>query len=141
ALPIDGHAPTAGSGRATAGDETALVGYVFEFSNGRFHERLRWPLAGRRGETADGDIAAHEASWRPWVDEYPFVDDHEVVSYPQPAITDLEIDADGHLVLAIGDRWSHQTAPHSSVPSAAGNRRIDESNAAGDLQRACPTGT
>lgn len=131
ALPLDG---TAG-----AGDHAALVGRVFEHRDGRFRERLSWSLAGRRGETAEGDQLAHAAAWHPWVDEYPFADDHDVVSYPQPAITDLAVDATGNLVLALGDRWSHQTSPHSAVPSSAGDHTIEESIAAGDLQRACPT--
>jgi hypothetical protein len=138
--PDDGTDDATDDEPSTAGDESALVGHVVEHSNGRFLERLRWPLAGRRGETAEGDMPSREATWRPWVDEYPFVDDHAIVSYPQPAITDLAVDADGNLVIAIGDRWSHQTAPSSSVPSPDGLRRIDEPIAAGDLQRACRSG-
>jgi hypothetical protein len=140
-VPIDdGDRPDGETPPTGAGDHSALVGLVFELTDGRFRERLRWPLAGRRGETADGDGIAHEAAWHPWVDEYPFTTDHAVVSYPQPAITDLAVDAAGNLVLALGDRWSHQTSPHSIVPSADGHRSIDESIAAGDLQRACPAG-
>lgn len=135
-LPIDDTVPLERL-RPGAGDHDRLVGHVFELDDGRFRERLRWPLSGRRGETAEGEALAHEAAWHPWVDEYPFVTDHAVVSYPQPAITDLAVDAAGNLVLAVGDRWSHQTAPHSTVPSSSGDRSIDETIAAGDLQRAC----
>lgn len=137
ALPI-AEQPEASSPQA--GDHAALIGYVFEHVDGRFRERLAWPLSGRRGETAAEPMPAHEAVWHPWVDEYPFADEHDVVSYPQPAITDLVVDRDGRLVIAIGDRWSHQTAPGSTVPSASGGVDIVESIAAGDLQRACPDG-
>ena len=134
-LPIDDTVRVEGG----AGDESQLVGYVYEYTGGRFLRRLEWPLAGHRGETSEIDMLAHRAAWHPWVDVYPFVADHKVASYPQPAITDISVDPDGNLLLALGDRWSHQTAPHSTAPATDGAREIDEIIAAGDLQRACPS--
>lgn len=140
ALPVDDTRPLPrGATAVGAGDESKLVGYVFELVDDRFVERLSWPLAGRRGETWSTEMLAHEAAWHPWVDEYPFLAEHVIVSYPQPVIADLAVDDDGNLLIGLADRWAHQTAPHSEIPSADGPRAIDESIPAGDLQRACPT--
>lgn len=123
------------------GDHDRLVGHVYALSGGSFVERLAWPLAGDRGETHSTDLVSNDASWHPWVDAFPFDDEHQAVSYPQPAITDLVVDASGNLVIAVGDRWSHQTAPDTEVPAFDGStRHITETVAAGDLQRACRRG-
>lgn len=122
-----------------AGDHEQLAGYVFEFDGERFLRRLAWPLAADRGETFDVQMLAHDAAWHPWVDVYPFLADHDVASYPQPAITDVSVDADGNLLVALGDRWAHQTAPLDRIPAVDGFREVDEVVAAGDLQRACPS--
>jgi SdrD B-like domain/Carboxypeptidase regulatory-like domain len=125
-----------------AGDADQLVGYVYGLRYGSFVERLAWPLAGDRGETHATDLVSNDASWHPWVPAYPFDAEHRAVSYPQPAITDLLVDESGDLVVALGDRWSHQTAPDTEAPAYDGaTRHITESVAAGDLQRACVRGS
>lgn len=125
-----------------AGDADQLVGYVYGLRQGSFVERLAWPLAGDRGETHATDLVSNDASWHPWVGSYPFDAEYQAVSYPQPAITDLLVREDGDLVIALGDRWSHQTAPDTDAPAYDGaTRRITESVAAGDLQRACARGS
>lgn len=124
-----------------AGDVGQLVGYVYALRGGSFVERLAWPLAGDRGETHATDLTSNDAVWHPWVSAYPFDAEHQAVSYPQPAITDIVVDASGDLVVAIGDRWAHQTAPDTDAPAYdGGTRRITEPVAAGDLQRACRRG-
>ena len=124
-----------------AGNHRQLVGYVYALRDGVFIERLAWPLAGDRGETHASDLVSNDASWHPWVAAYPFDDEHQAVSYPQPAVTDLVVDASGNLVIALGDRWSHQTAPDTEAPAYdGGTRHIAETVAAGDLQRACRRG-
>lgn len=124
-----------------AGDDGQLVGYVYALRGESWIERLAWPLGGDRGETHATDLTSNDAVWHPWVSAYPFDAEHQAVSYPQPAITDLLVDASGDLVIAIGDRWSHQTAPDSDAPAYdGGTRRITEPVAAGDLQRACGRG-
>jgi len=125
-----------------AGDVDSLVGYVYGLRRGSFVERLAWPLAGDRGESHATDLVSNDASWHPWVAAYPFDAEYQAVSYPQPAITDLLVTETGDLVIALGDRWSHQTAPDTDAPAFdGGTRRITESVAAGDLQRACARGS
>lgn len=121
-----------------AGDHGQLVGYVYEYAAGSFEQVLAWPLSGDRGETQANGLLSNDAAWHPWVATYPFDDEHDAVSYPQPAITDLVVDGRGNLVIALGDRWAHQTAPESVAPAWDGRtRRVSEPIAAGDLQRAC----
>ena len=121
-----------------AGDHGQLYGYVYGLVANSFVELLAWPLAADRGETQGNGLISNDASWHPWVSSYPFDEEHDAVSYPQPAITDLVVDRRGDLVVALGDRWAHQTAPETIAPSRDGRtRRITETIAAGDLQRAC----
>lgn len=125
----------------TGGDHDGLVGYVYGFADGRFEQLLAWRLAADRGETQDNGLVSNDAYWHPWVPAYPFDAEHDVVSYPQPAITDLAVDDQGNLIIAIADRWGHQTAPSRPAPSWDGaTRDIEETVAAGDLQRACRRG-
>ena len=121
-----------------AGDHDQLMGYVYGVGPDSFTELLAWPLATDRGETHSNGRLSNEAIWHPWTATFPFHAEPVAVSYPQPAITDLVVDARGNLVIALGDRWSHQTAPETDAPARDGStRRITETVAAGDLQRAC----
>jgi uncharacterized repeat protein (TIGR01451 family) len=123
-----------------AGDPSHLVGYVFSYVDG-FNEVLSWSLEGDRGHNQENGRITHDAVWHPWGDVYPYDVQHDAVSYPQPAITDIAVDANGNLILAIGDRWGHQTAPLTDVPAwDGGNREISETIVSGDLQRACLVG-
>ena len=123
------------------GDPDQLVGYVFRLEGEQLVERLRWPLAVDRGETQQNGSISNDATWHPWVDGVPFADEHDVVSYPQPAITDITVDDAGNLIIALGDRFGHQTMPESSAPTTDGQTLdIAEVVTAGDLQRACPDG-
>ena len=132
------------------GDPDQLVGHVVEFDLATFDaampgwsrrpvRRLSWPLAIDRGDTHANGLVSNDATWHPWVSGVPFVDEHDVVSYPQPAITDLAVDADGTLLIALGDRWGHQTLADTEAPTTDGRTYdITETAQAGDLQRACP---
>lgn len=123
------------------GDPEALAGYVYELVGRDFVQRLAWPLTADRGETRNNGLVSNDAVWHPWVDGVPFRDEHDVVSYPQPAITDLTVDGGGNLVVALGDRWGHQTMPASVAPTTDGRTHdVVETVSAGDLQRACPDG-
>ena len=123
------------------GDPTRLRGYVVEALDDRFAVRLAWDLDGNRGITSNNGMLSNEATWRPWVDAVPFRSEHDVVSYPQPAVTDIAVDRAGNLVVALGDRWGHQTMPASTAPTTDGDtHEIVETVVAGDLQRACPDG-
>ncbi|MCB0965484.1 MAG: hypothetical protein KDB37_01500 [Ilumatobacter sp.] len=128
-------------GAAPLGDPSRLHGYVVEAGGDGFTVRLDWPLAVERGVTSDNGLLSNEATWHPWVDGVPFRDERAVVSYPQPAITDLVLDDAGNLIVALGDRWGHQTMPDSTAPTLTGDTyEIVESVVAGDLQRACANG-
>jgi SdrD B-like domain len=120
------------------GDPGQLVGSVYRLDDGLLGEVVSWSLNADRGETHSNGLLSNKAMWHPWVDSYPFDKEHDAVSYPQPAITDIAVDERGNLMIALADRWSHQTAPESIAPSWDGRtRRITETIAAGDLQRAC----
>lgn len=138
-LPID---ESAGIGQP-AGDHDRLIGFVYAYSDATgFTQRLRWPLAGDRGNTQNNGLVSNDAAWHPWVPAYPFVLEYERVSYPQPAVTDVAVAGDGSLIIGLGDRWGHQTAPNSEAPNIAGGlSRVSEPVIAGDLQRACPAET
>lgn len=134
-LPVD--RVSSGGG---AGDHDRLHGYVFGYDGDSFTQRLSWPLAGDRGQMQAGGELAQSASWHPWVDSYPFDREYDHVAYPQPAITDIVVGPDRELVIALGDRWGHQTGPRTEVPSWDGvDRTVAEPLSAGDIVRACET--
>lgn len=123
------------------GDPSQLAGHVVELVGDDLELRLSWSLDHDRGVTQDNGKLSNRATWHPWIDAVPFRQTDQVVSYPQPAITDLTVDGDGNLVIGLGDRWGHQTMASSEAPTVDGDTvEIDESVVAGDLQRACPRG-
>jgi hypothetical protein len=123
------------------GDPGQLAGHVVELVGDDLEVRLSWTLDHDRGVTQDNGKLSNRATWHPWIDAVPFGEVDQVVSYPQPAITDLTVDGDGNLLIGLGDRWGHQTVASSEAPTVDGGTvEIDESVIAGDLQRACPRG-
>jgi hypothetical protein len=67
--------------------------------------------------SATGELPTESNKWYPWFREgeewwSPGLPDFlksKYVSYPMPMLSDIEIDADGSMVLAFMDRFSHQT--------------------------------
>lgn len=82
------------------------------------------------GPDADGD-------WNPWTATNMFDGTGPIseCAWPQPMLTDLELDDDGSLVLGLRDRFGDQSG--EDVPPGP-NGGGGEGVAAGDLLRACP---
>lgn len=145
-----------------------LRAYVYAFSGGAFGAApvLEFPLTYPRGESYGGSEYSLSANWQPWTPQAASVaaqipagyydqevrsgdDDFIRASYPQPMLADIEFD-NGDMVIAIMDRTGHQQANAQKRPDdgafvdadpAGGIALVDVVEAAGDLLRACATGS
>ncbi len=145
-----------------------LRAYVYAFSGGAFGGApvLEFPLGYPRGESYGGSEYSLNADWKPWTPQAASIaaqipagyfdqevrsgaDDFIRASYPQPMLADIEFD-NGDMVIAIMDRTGHQQANAQRRPDggsfpdadpAGAIELVDVVEAAGDLLRACATGT
>ena len=76
------------------------------------------PLNYRKG-IATGE-RPESGKWYPWISDWylpgqpefmrgrPNVEVDKFIAYPMPLLSDIEVDADGSMILAFTDRFSHQ---------------------------------
>ena len=82
------------------------------------------------------DYTRPSDDWHPWTSSLPWSGSGGSIEYPQPILSDIEIDIDGSLVLGFIDRLGHQTGRNNySNDPADGNTYNGESW--GDILRAC----
>lgn len=134
-----------------------LFGFVLEFDPNNlaegFHEMLAFPLAYPRERASNAHLSKPQplrsAEWQAWVNDwesthiYPEKETLSPIggvlcSYPQPMISDINFTADGGMVLALMDRWAHQTGFLNHPPDLSDNSLIS-SYAAGDILRSFST--
>ncbi|MFT7608328.1 MAG: hypothetical protein ACI9MX_001388 [Candidatus Aldehydirespiratoraceae bacterium] len=128
-----------------AGDPRKLHAYVSVWDGDTaaptFNTVLEFPLDGPRPCIAFNDSCkiGGDSEWRPWVDQYPY--DRFDDAYSQPAVTDIGFD-NGAMIVALIDRWGHQTGPDTRVIRPSDGREIAYSHpvAGGDIKRACAAG-
>ncbi len=123
---------------ATAAD---LVAYVLSINPDAatpvFTQVLSFPLNYTRTRVSFGS----SAPWNPWVSS----DSNKTITggaLPQPIVSDLEIDKDGSVIMAIKDRWGDQYAAHQYFPDPmqTSTTFVGEIYDFGDALRFCNSG-
>lgn len=137
------------------GDTTLLWAYVFEWDGANsFNQVLDFPLNYERGcaqgsQNGPSCKTNRNGNWSPWVGQYPYYDingnSHQGYAFPQPAVTDIEFDNNGDMIIGLGDRWGSQVGAQTNTPaypenSGGGTGFIDDPTSAGDILRACRNG-
>lgn len=93
--------------------------------------------------TVGADFGGTACAWRPWTSTWSPLGPNgpNLFSDPQPMLTDIEIDADGSLVLSFADRWGLQAGFNNLAPNAAdgptGPDGLSNGATGGDLIRVC----
>jgi hypothetical protein len=62
--------------------------------------------------------------WNPWNDDFNKVIETNksgVVIYPQPILSDIEMDRDGNMIIALMDRFGHQVGTGQPAPDGTGS--------------------
>lgn len=112
-------------------------------------------LSFNRGlSTANATDGNNAGRWHPWLDQFDvdlyyrnFPGNQASINYPQPMLTDMEIDRDGALILGFRDRTGDQMGnlannPGTGLPGDdAGNNTLYQARSGGDINRACATDT
>jgi hypothetical protein len=100
---------------------------------------LEFPRGYAGGVYISGDPST-SADWRPWHDTYSTVSTDPLYAiYPQPILSDIEIDMDGSMVLAFTDRNSHQVGGNNYTPNYPSGNFV-QGQGAGDVMRLCANG-
>lgn len=133
------YAPTDASTYANAVSSTLLSGHVYELDpslpNGQFQHILEFPLSFARGSADLTGDCINFKYWQPWTDQFPAPCNANFVMWPQPMVTDLEFDVNGHMIIGMLDRFGHLSGVANHDPS--GNGYYDGFTG-GDLLRAAP---
>lgn len=125
----------------TNGEKTAaraeLKAHVMQLTGASFTSILEVPLDYDRGLVASC-CGSPAAEWQPWTSDWVTVASrNNTRAYPQPALSDIEFDVDGSLVLALLDRHGHQTGRYNHQPDVNDANVRYEGMSGGDVLRAC----
>jgi len=100
------------SGQSTQ-DTTDMTAHIYEYDevNQAFYSILSFALDYPRGTpytSAPAELC--DRGWRPWATnwEQTAVYRNNKACLPQPILSDIEFDANGHMLLAFADRYGHQ---------------------------------
>ncbi len=108
-----------------------------------FTQRLSEPLNYGRGLVVNSGGANIPAAWQPWSDDSAPTSLGPVFGtergYPQPVLTDIEFD-DDDLMLGIRDRFADSRGSTTALRTTR-RRPCGAVTAAGDILRACPSGS
>ncbi|MEP6903377.1 MAG: SdrD B-like domain-containing protein, partial [Actinomycetota bacterium] len=118
-----------------------LVAYVLSINpdnpSAGFTQVLSFPLNYSRTKTSFGG----DSPWNPWRSS----DSSRTIAggaLPQPIVSDLEIDKDGSIIMALKDRWGDQYAASQYRPDTTQTNTtlITEIYGFGDILRFCNSG-
>lgn len=101
-------------------DLKAMV-YKLTFPKREIVKVLDISLDYQRGKALKGTTVAQ---WNPWNDDFNKVlENHKsgAIIYPQPIVSDIEIDNDGNMILALMDRFGHQVGTGQPSPYGTGS--------------------
>ncbi|MEL7121511.1 MAG: SdrD B-like domain-containing protein [Bacteroidota bacterium] len=122
-------------------DMSATV-YKYIPSTNSWETLLSFPLGYPKGSPVDflGDKApATCEQWNPWVDDFfdlTIVGNNQEVCYPQPILSDIEIDIFGNFTFAFIDRAGHQVGFYNYSTDYPNDRSTYKGNVGGDVLRA-----
>lgn len=136
------------------GDPSKLSAHVYEFRAGMFAPVFTYALNYPRGcayrftGTPAGNYRCTDTTtvgqrmsglWEAWNERVPEREEHRFVSAPQPILSNIEIADNGDLILGMRDRFGdmqgHLTYRYNTTTD------LSSGLAAGDVLRACRTGT
>ncbi len=124
---------------AAIASNTVLSGHVYRLDptlpGGRFEQVLSFPLSFKRGAADLTGSCAEFKYWLLWTSTFPEACNANFVMWPQPMITDLEFDIDGHMIIGMLDRFGHLSGVANHDPNGNG---FYDGFAGGDLLRAAP---
>ncbi len=131
-----------------------LFGWVMSFDPSNmaagFREEVAFPLNYPRERASNADDDAPQplrtAAWLPWAsswedthipleNEQLSVQNGLLCSYPQPIISDINFTEDGSMIIALMDRWAHQTG-YLNYSTVLDNQTLIIGYASGDLVKA-----
>lgn len=114
----------------TSQNRADLKGIIYEFVANGFTEIVEIPFDYDRGcvwrarpTAGSGSKACLPAEWQPWISEFirqpagaptgaysnlVSGNEHKITYYPQPLISDIEVDNDGSLIIGVMNRHVHQ---------------------------------
>lgn len=130
-----------------------LFGYVVSFDPGNvdagFQIELEFPLKypRERSSFAHSNEARplRTSMWEAWVDTWEetgieLQDDGDTMnlSYPQPIISDIDFDDQGHMIIGVMGRWAHQVG-FMNYPPIPGKQIYLIGYASGDILKAVPS--
>lgn len=126
---------------AAAASNTVLSGHIYRIDpsvSGTTPELiLSFPLSFTRGSADLTGECANYKFWLPWTNTFPETCVNNFVMWPQPMLTDLEFDVDGHMVIGMLDRFGHLAGVANHAPDGSG---FYDGFTGGDLLRAAPSG-
>ncbi|MET7933300.1 SdrD B-like domain-containing protein [Streptomyces sp. NPDC005322] len=78
-------------------------------------------------------------NWKPWTkdDLTQFPMGGASVAYPQPMLSDIEVERDGSLVLGFRDRYGDQSGLQIPNANPASGNRLESANTGGDINKVC----
>jgi hypothetical protein len=124
---------------AAVASNSVLSGHIYQLDpsvpGGQFVQVLSFPLSFTRGAADLTNDCAKFNFWLPWTNTFPEPCNANFVLWPQPMITDLEFDVDGHMIIGMLDRFGHLAGVANHDPN--GNGYYDGFTG-GDLLRAIP---
>ncbi|MCY7359509.1 MAG: hypothetical protein LH609_19045 [Rudanella sp.] len=128
---------------ASVASNSVLSGHIYRLdptqTGGQFQKVLSFPLSFKRGSADLTGGCINYEYWLPWTNTFPEPCVNNFVMWPQPMITDLEFDADGHMIIGMLDRFGHLAGVANHDPNGNG---FYDGFTGGDLLRAAPvTGT
>nr|HMS70260.1 SdrD B-like domain-containing protein [Saprospiraceae bacterium] len=127
----------------TTGTKSDMRAYVYRLnpSTGVWTTIFDFPLTYPKGFPNSGDRTV--TGWYPWTDnwsDFEIVKNLDEIAYPQPILTDIEIDVEGSLILGFADRGAFQTG-YRAVSTDPNNSQLYSGFAGGDIIKAYDNGT
>lgn len=118
------------SAELEGGTSADLSAHVLEFDGKEFATLVTIPLDQFVRGQLNGGLASGE--WRPWTDEWIEID-----GYAVPMLSDIEVDDDGSLIIALMDRTGHMGGLLQAHPTNAEDTTQYNREAGGDIIRVC----
>jgi len=127
----------------TSQDSNDLKSYILKLDQdlGTFNSILEIPLNYKRTKVVAVDaFPTNDADWNPWFDDELFLAPlkGQLLAYPIPLLTDIEIDEKGNFILGIMDAFGLKTAYGQFIyKNEAEKTDITWGLTAGDILKAC----
>lgn len=127
----------------TSGLATDLKAFVYKLNGTTFNQvysmDLNYPRDCVFGDDANPRTICFDAEWQGWINN--FTDANIIIDryvyYPQPLLSDIEIDVDGSLILGIMDRLGLQTGYENFSTDTNNTTNLYLGQTGGDMLRIC----